>query len=556
MKKLLVLLLAVAMLLSCVSALADWQPEAKLDEDLSAYKLCDNFGDIKLTIAVTDHASISSWEDNAWTKWVEDVTNVDLEFQLIPYESRAEQLGLILASGDYPDVFMMCGMTDTLISKYGVDEGMFLPLNDLIDAKGNFINKIFDEYPGSKGLITQLDGNIYSLPVVNECYHCTAATKFWINQSWLDNLGLEMPATLEEFRAVLEAFRDQDANGNGDPSDEIPMAGDNQDGWHTNVELPIMNAFTFYDLDLDNTSMNYPEAFGMYLEDGTIVTPFALDAFKQGVQYVADMVKDGLIYEGSFTQDLAGLTQIAEDGRLGCAPAGYIMFANLGGDVYRQYRPVMPLTGPDGVAGMMSFPHDSVADHGYVISADCANPEAAFMIGDLMYSYAATMRGYYGRYGEEWTDAQEGEVGINGKPALYHLLKPWQESEPQSYCVLQMVTSFRDADYRLGEPSDPSVDLYSAAGLETLLYQVTHDYKPYTTDEKMIPLIKFTAEESEEMSIIKQNVASTIKQYMVAFFNGTKTIDADYDAFLSNLDSQGLGKLVEMYQAAYDAQYK
>ena len=556
MKKLLVLLLAVAMLLSCVSAFAEWQPEAALDEDLSAYKLCDNFGDIKLTFAVTDHASIASWEDNAFVKWVEDVTNVDLEFQLIPYESRAEQLGLILASGDYPDVFLVCGMNDNMISKYGVGEGAFLPLNDLIEQKGNFINKIFDEYPGSKGLITQLDGNIYSLPVVNECYHCTAPTKFWMNQTWLDNLGLEQPKTLDELRAVLEKFRDEDANGNGDPSDEIPLAGDYQDGWYTNVELPIMSAFTFYNLDLDNTTLTSPEAFGMYLEDGTITVPFGKDEFKAGVQYVADMVADGLIYEGSFTQDLAGLTQIAEDGRLGASSGGYILFANLGGDIYRQYRAVMPVEGPDGFASMQSFPHDSVGGHGYVISADCENPEAAFMIGDLMYSYAATMRGYYGVYGEQWTDAQEGEVGINGEPALYHLLVPWQESEPQSYCVLQMVTSFRDAAYRLGEPSDPSVDLYSGEGLETLLYQVTHDYKPYTSDEKIIPPIKFTEEENEEMSIIKQNVASTIKQNMIAFFNGTKTVENDYDAFLEELEAQGIFRLTEIYQAAYDAQYK
>lgn len=555
MKKLLVLLLAVAMLLSC-TAFAEWQPEAKLDEDLSAYKLCDNFGDIKLTFAVTDHASIASWEDNDFVKWVEDVTNVDLEFQLIPYESRAEQLGLILASGDYPDVFLVCGMNDNMISKYGVGEGAFLPLNDLIETKGNFINKIFDEYPGSKGLITQLDGNIYSLPVVNECYHCTCPYKFWMNQTWLDNLGLEQPKTLEELRAVLEAFRDQDANGNGDPTDEIPLAGDYQDGWYTNVEIPIMSAFTFYNLDLDTTTLTSVDAFGMYLEDGTVVTPFAKDEFKKGVQYVADMVKDGLIYEGSFTQDLAGLTQIAEDGRLGASSGGYILFANLGGDVYQQYRPVLPVAGPDGYQSVPSIPHDSVGGHGFVISADCENPEAAFMIGDLMYSYAATMRGYYGRYGEEWTDAQDGEVGINGEPAKYHLLKPWQESEPQTYCVLQMVTSFRDAAYRLGEPSDPSVDLYSAAGLETLLYQVTHEYKPFTTDEKIIPPLKFTEEENEEMSIIKQNVATTIKQNMIAFFNGTKTVEADYDAFLADLDAQGLGKLVEFYQNAYDAQYK
>ena len=75
-------------------------------------------------------------------------------------------------------------------------------------------------------------------------------------------------------------------------------------------------------------------------------------------------------------------------------------------------------------------------------------------------------------------------------------------------------------------------------------------------DETDYMFMGLTAEENEEMSIIKTNVASTIKQNMVAFFNGTKTVEADYDAFLSDLEAQGLGKLVEMYQTAYDAQYK
>ncbi len=555
MKKFLSLVLALCLTLGMTSALA-WEPQAKLDEDLSAYKLCENFGDITLTVAVTDHASIASWEDNAFVKWVEEVTNVDLQFVLIPYESRAEKLGLVLSSGDYPDIFLSCGMSSAMVSRFGVGEGLFLPLNDLIEKKGNFVNKIFEEYPGSKGLITELDGNIYALPVVNECYHCTIPTKFWINQQWLDNLGLKMPTTLDELHDVLVAFRDQDANGNGDPSDEIPLAGDYQDGWYTNVEMPIMSAFTFYNLDLDTTTTTNPEAFGMYLEDGKVVTPFALDAFKKGVETVAQWVSEGLIYEGSFTQDLAGLTQIAESGRLGASSGGYILFANLGGDVYRQYRPVLPVKGPDGFASIQSFPHDSVAGKTFVISAECKNPEAAFMIGDLMYSYAATMRGYYGIYGEQWTDAQEGEVGINGEPALYHLLVPWQESEPQSYCVLQMTTSFRDAAYRLGEPSDPSVDLYSGAGLETLLYQVTHDYEPYKDDAKILPPIKFTDDENEEMSLLKANLSNTVKENMIAFFNGTKTVEKDYDAFLAELEGQGLARLVEMYQTSYDAQYK
>ncbi len=33
-----------------------------------------------------------------------------------------------------------------------------------------------------------------------------------------------MPTTPTELRTVLEAFRDNDCNGNGDPNDEIPLA--------------------------------------------------------------------------------------------------------------------------------------------------------------------------------------------------------------------------------------------------------------------------------------------------------------------------------------------
>ena len=109
MKKLLVMLLAVVMMLSCTAAFA-WEPQWAYDEDLSAYKLCENFGDIKLRVAVTDLAAIEDWETNAFTLWMEEVTNVDLEFELIPYESRAEKLGLLLNSGSPQSLICKIGI--------------------------------------------------------------------------------------------------------------------------------------------------------------------------------------------------------------------------------------------------------------------------------------------------------------------------------------------------------------------------------------------------------------------------------------------------------------
>ncbi len=71
---------------------------------------------------------------------------------------------------------------------------------------------------------TYPDGNIYSMPggKMHSRMHVTQGIQY-INTQWLDNLGLEMPTTMEEFYDVLCAFRDEDANGNGDPNDEIPF---------------------------------------------------------------------------------------------------------------------------------------------------------------------------------------------------------------------------------------------------------------------------------------------------------------------------------------------
>ena len=93
-------------------------------------------------------------------------------------------------------------------------------------------------------------------------------------------------------------------------------------------------------------------------------------------------------------------------------------------------------------------------------------------------------------------------------------------------------------------------------GLEQLLYEVSAMYAPFADNSKVIPPLKFTDTENNAMAVMKANLSNTIKEGMFAFFTGTKTVEADYDAWLATLDAQGLGTLIEMHQAAYDAQYK
>ena len=77
-------------------------------------------------------------------------------------------------------------------------------------------------------MVTNPDGHIYTLPGKKPLRPKGCDTPF-INKAWLDRLGLEMPTTVDEWYEVLKAFKEQDANGNGDPNDEIPLTGSAKD---------------------------------------------------------------------------------------------------------------------------------------------------------------------------------------------------------------------------------------------------------------------------------------------------------------------------------------
>lgn len=549
MKKVLVLALALMLALSggVVSAAALSAP--------GEMPIVAGDGDVTLRFLVTEHPAIIDWSTNEFIKWMETQTNVKIEFEGVPLEGREEKVNLVLASGNYPDVFFGLNFTDAQIQQYGMEEKLLMPLNDLIKDNAPNTQKIFEQYPGAEAMITQLDGNIYSLPNVNECYHCNVSTKMWINQKWLDNLGLSMPTTTDELYNVLKAFKEQDANGNGDVNDELPMAGAHMDGWNNNADRFILNSFLYYDMTLTSKT-----SYGLYVENDVVKLPYAEEAMKDGLRYMRKLYDEGLYYDGSFNQTAVQLTQLVENvdaNLVGVVPSGYGgMFSQLGGERYQEYRAMLPLKGPDGFQTTVLDPYGSVWGRNFLLSANAANPEAAIKWGDFIYTFEATSRAYYGQKDVAWREATEGEIGINGLPALYTQLLPWQETDPQNEHIVQQGIDFRDSAYRLGMTFDQNTDLYSADGLEKLLYEVSKEYTPFGKPEMKIPPVKFTKAENDEMMVIKTELNNAIREGLTAFMTGAKDVDADYDAFLADLDAKGAKTLVEYYQKAYDAQFK
>ncbi len=523
------------------------------------FPIVPNAGDVKLKFLVTQHPAIIDWNTHSFTKWMEEKTNVKVEYEGIPLEGRTEKVNLVLASGNYPDVFFGLSFTEPQIQQYGVSENLLMPLNDLIDQNCVEIKKIWENFPGSREIITQLDGNIYSMPSVNECYHCTVSRKMWINQVWLDKLGLSMPTTTDEFYEVLKAFKEKDPNGNG-KADEIALAGAHaSDSWWDNYDAFLMNSFLFYDYNITDSTAS---SFGLHLgNDGNVTVPFYNSAeMIEGLTYLNKLYSEGLYYEGSFSNTQAQLTQLVENPEIdivGAAAGGYGgMFAQLGGDRYKMFRAVNPLKGPAGYQGVVHEPYGSVSARDMLISVDCKYPEVAVKWGDVMYTLEGTLRSYLGVEGDAWRYPTDGEIGINGKPALYTQLKPWQERDPQNDHLCQQCIDYRPVDVRNGMTFDQTTDMYSSDGLEKLLQVVSEDYMKFAKTDNKLPPVKFTKEQNDEMMVMKTELSNTLKEYMTGFMNGTKKIDGEYDQFVAMLKQQGMDKLIEYYQNAYSAQYK
>ena len=338
-------------------------------------------------------------EDNDYTKLVEKKFNVNIKWDLAPADALTDRRQLLLASGDYPEVFLEGKFNNTDIQTYG-KQGVFIPLNDLIDKYAPNIKKVMEEKPYFKDAITAPDGNIYGLPRLNECYHCTYSQKYWMNKEWLDKLGLKVPTTTDELYTVLKAFKSQDPNGNG-KHDEIPLTGaPNKYVWNGNIDAFIMNAFIYNDNDKYLT-----------VKDGKVDFAANKPEWKEGLAYMNKLYKDGLIDPAAFTQNDQAIGQLGNRqgdeivGSITTALLSYLL--NVGDDKITRHKHwviVPPLKGPNGV--QLAGVSQGLGEFEMTITNNATEAQqiAAIKIADYAYTEEGALFSEYGpTEGIGWT---------------------------------------------------------------------------------------------------------------------------------------------------------
>jgi putative aldouronate transport system substrate-binding protein len=157
----------------------------------------------------------------------EEKSNVDIEWNCVLSEGFIEKRNLLITSDSLPDAIYRARLSNMELLNWGSD-GVFIPLNDLIDDYAYALKEAFEIDPSIKRGITQPDGNIYSLPFIRPFESARYGSKLFFNTVWLDKLNVDYPNTTDELYNLLVKFKDSDLNGNS-INDEVPFSAVDDD---------------------------------------------------------------------------------------------------------------------------------------------------------------------------------------------------------------------------------------------------------------------------------------------------------------------------------------
>lgn len=464
--------------------------------------------------------------DGSFWKDMEAKTNIHIEWTTFLDSEKDEKYSLMMTAGDYKDAFIGgLGGGDAHMVDYG-SQGVYIALNDLIDQYGaNFKQRVAEVQPDIMNRITTTDGNIYGMPSL--LYNPSIYNNTFINKTWLDQLGLSVPTTTDEFVEVLKAFKEKDPNGNGE-ADEIPVSFIFKD-WGAADHGPYFGSF------------GYPLAPDYILIDsGKVHYLGAEDSFKKTAEWLGQLYSQGLLDKECFTQDDSSYSAKASTNTLGVFSS---WDATSAADYADDYVLLETLKGPDGEQnalkeGITGFYRDQ-----FMITNKAKNPELLIRWIDQFYADDETS--YNATYGVgpgpdmAWDYDASGNMVVN-------------ESAGDAYERGKQQLPF--APGILGEKAHSALDNTTANKKKSGYTESLLQYAGKFEDGTWVrwPSCFMTADESEELSTLDTDLLTYSKNMLAKWIAGESDVNSDWDSYRAELQKIGVDRWVELRQQVYD----
>jgi putative aldouronate transport system substrate-binding protein len=456
-------------------------------------------------------------------KWFADQTNLRISPQKI---TNPDQASVLFASREFPD-FYMSGGNATLLTA-AIQDGDILPLDDLLREYAPTWWAFINSNPVVRNAIS-LNGKIYFLPFINWSPADRDIRDQWlITQTWLDELGLKMPTTTEEFRTVLRAFKNNAGKGSI-PQGVIP--------WYYYFDSYIGGQFDLYSsFGLTITDANY-----LSVENSRVIFQATNPDLKAPLKYLQELYREGLTPPEAFTDDWN--TYIMKMSSNPPIVGSYGSYANR---VPSAQSPMPPLQSPNGKKPVMRR-QAYVANNPYMfaIFADCKDPVALIKFVEFIaFDIEANMTSTRGLKDVFWRFRSDGKV-----EQLF-----WEESPDKMTANAQQMgfwNSFLglwDANFFSKLYYDVDIDVKNSRG-----WAYEYVYKNYLGPEGSVYIsANLSADETTLMNSYGTDLTNERKETFARWITTNANIDAEWDAYVTRMNRLHINEFVMLKQKAYD----
>ena len=443
---------------------------------------------------------------------LEAETNIHWEVQSVNTADLTEKKGLLLASGNYPDVLFKADLTQAEITKYG-SQGVLLPLNDYIEKYAPNLKAALDKWD-AWDRITAADGNIYALPQLDSS--TPGGQSYWINQQWIDNLGLKEPASLDELYNVLKAFKEKDANGNGDDGDEIPFS----------CAPAIMPEHL-----LPYFGITYDASSRFALIDGELVYAPKSDTYKEFVAYVEKLYEEGLLDKNSFTQTLDQFISIAQSGDIVGSFFGPGAFPFVGRERDPEYHILTPFE--EGVVPV----NPGITTGTFAITDKCENPEIIMAWVDRLYTQEGGILA--------WMGVEDKSYEMNDDGTWKWMLGEYGDD----------IGAVRGKAAFMGSAFGPFVqpELWFKGIDDKEEARLNQERSRVAEMGVEFPALSFDEAQAKTIATYKADLDKYVDTYLAEVATGIKDLDSTWQEYVTTLEAMGAKEIEAIYQEKYQA---
>lgn len=502
----------------------------------------------ELTIMAVVNANVDTWKDNETMKWYEEKTGVKVNWiEIADGGDVANQARLTLISGDTPDIFMWWFADTSMIQTFG-SEGSIVALNDYIDQYSYNAKKQLEEDEYLRKMITSTDGNIYTFWRVQYNPNEMIWNKQFLFMPWFEKYseatGAGIPETLEEYRAMLEYFRDNDMNGNGDNTDEIPLLGNAGAAIEGGSSMGyIMNAFQLWNC----------HDYYHITDEGEIIFEAITPEYRDGLSWINKLYEDGLYSEEDFILTLNDYRAIVnaaspENIVVGLAAAPFYMRAvtqSIYNRAYIDFQAIPPLKNyKDENVRETYMRADGMVYPQTFICSTCEHPEIAVKWLDYWLSEEGLMR--TDRFGIEGVDWEWSDKfpGLDGEKPSIEIHSTLSNAGNTTVPACTGVPIYYSHELFLKTANDP--DSVNRVLNE---YRSHEAYAPYAVKGN-IPQVFWCSDEDilAEYSELNTTIGEYVRAGYASFILGNTDIDndADWQAYLDGLEGIGLSRYLEI----------